>query len=285
MVLALGDNFYGSGIHGDDSDPRFEETFESVYSDKSLQVPWYVLAGNHDHMANVTAQIAYSNDSKRWNFPSLYYNFTKTFTSHGETLTAEFVMIDTVVLSGLSYHDEENDIFVKAKGPESPRKSDEQMKWLEHVLNHSTADYLFVAGHYPVYSVCSHGPTSHLIHHVQPLLEKYDVTGFLSGHDHCQSYVQEDDKTFHALTGAGHYCCYTASNLHNSKIPKNSVKYYLSHNNNPEHSKAGFGAYHMNADNVDITFYNEKGDALFTASKNRRRPRRNKVEKQDVILK
>eukprot|EP00493_Phyllostaurus_siculus_P017225 UN17488 len=57
FVLALGDNFYGSGIHGDETDPRFRETFEDVYTNKSLQIPFYAIAGNHDHMNNVTAQI------------------------------------------------------------------------------------------------------------------------------------------------------------------------------------------------------------------------------------
>lgn len=82
------------------SDPRFSETFESVYTDASLQGPnfkWYITAGNHDHEGNVTAQVAYSEQSNRWTFPSEYYTFTRT-TSDGAVV--QFVMIDT----GMAVH-------------------------------------------------------------------------------------------------------------------------------------------------------------------------------------
>eukprot|EP00494_Astrolonche_serrata_P002409 UN02415 len=118
MVLALGDNFYGSGIQGDDHNARFNETFESVYNATSLQIPWYPIAGNHDHNGNVTAQIFYSNDSARWHYPDYYYTFCKIFSKQHVKYSIQFVMIDTVIFSGMSYHDEETDEFVKPEGPE-----------------------------------------------------------------------------------------------------------------------------------------------------------------------
>ena len=75
FVLALGDNFYFSGVENADS-KRFEETFQKVYTGESLMTPWYVIAGNHDHKGNVSAQIEYTgleaNTNNRWQFPSLY---------------------------------------------------------------------------------------------------------------------------------------------------------------------------------------------------------------------
>uniref|UniRef100_A0A915HWB4 Calcineurin-like phosphoesterase domain-containing protein n=1 Tax=Romanomermis culicivorax TaxID=13658 RepID=A0A915HWB4_ROMCU len=46
------------------------------------------------------------------------------------------------------------------------------------------AEYLFIAGHYPVYSTADHGPTQCLIDKLNPLMQKYNVTAYLSGHDH-----------------------------------------------------------------------------------------------------
>ena len=76
FVLALGDNFYS---HGQATPRRFAATYEKVYHQKSLQIPWYVVAGNHDHLGNVTAQLHYHGSDDRWNFPSLFYTLKKTF--------------------------------------------------------------------------------------------------------------------------------------------------------------------------------------------------------------
>lgn len=91
------DHSYGAGIPTDERDHRFVDTFESAYSEQSLQVPWYLVAGNHDWKGNVTAQIAYSAHSARWHFPSLWYSFNQTFQDEAENrpVTVQFVMIDT----------------------------------------------------------------------------------------------------------------------------------------------------------------------------------------------
>ena len=60
FCLALGDNFYHSGITTDVHDHRFQSTFENVYEGSNLQGEDFfrVIAGNHDHYGNVTAQLA-----------------------------------------------------------------------------------------------------------------------------------------------------------------------------------------------------------------------------------
>ncbi|GMR52064.1 hypothetical protein PMAYCL1PPCAC_22259, partial [Pristionchus mayeri] len=92
-VINLGDNFYITGVMSD-SDPRVNTTFKDVY--KGTAVPWLIIAGNHDHLGNVSAQMSYTNKSKLWYFPALYYN--KIY--HKEDVSVEFVMLDTVELCG-----------------------------------------------------------------------------------------------------------------------------------------------------------------------------------------
>ena len=53
----------------DVDDPRFKETFEDVFTADDLQGAGFfkVIAGNHDHYGNVSAQIAYAaRENSRW---------------------------------------------------------------------------------------------------------------------------------------------------------------------------------------------------------------------------
>jgi tartrate-resistant acid phosphatase type 5 len=138
--LAVGDNFYSSGIRTDCTDPRFQHTFEDVFVADSLQgprFPFYVIAGNHDHGGNVSAQIAYTQRSNRWKYPASWYNF-KTDLGGGASL--EIVMIDTVELAGNSdVRDGDGKIVRELGGDELPGPADKlranaQLQWLEATL-------------------------------------------------------------------------------------------------------------------------------------------------------
>merc|ERR1711871_434727 len=104
-ALALGDNFYSHGVTSE-FDSRFQNTFENVFTADSLQGDDYfrVVAGNHDHNGNVTAQIDYSNHSKRWRFDDYYYSFVEPITlPNGSSGTLETILIDTVILAGAEH--------------------------------------------------------------------------------------------------------------------------------------------------------------------------------------
>ncbi|MFH4983982.1 hypothetical protein AB6A40_010691 [Gnathostoma spinigerum] len=194
--IALGDNFYFTGVT-DVYDERFESSFEDVYTADALQTPWYIMAGNHDHFGNVAAQIAYSNHSQRWVFPASYYTVSYRFGKRNTTV--DFIIIDTIVLCGNTRDVVNGDLIDLAlaesidnpNNPSDPEAARVQWRWIEEQLSKSRANYLFVAGHYPVYSVSSHGPSDCLLERLQPLLRKYRVSAYLSGHDHTLQHLVE----------------------------------------------------------------------------------------------
>eukprot|EP01035_Chromulina_nebulosa_P018509 gene18509-24226_t len=146
FVIALGDNFYSYGITDTCLDPRFEETWVDIYYQESLStIPWYINAGNHDHRGNVTSQIEYSNINKYWVFPSLYHKHS--FYSDDGSVSLDIILIDTSTYTGLT----------EPHYPSSSINDLDQQVWIEEALAESTADYIIVGGHFPVYSVCEHG--------------------------------------------------------------------------------------------------------------------------------
>eukprot|EP00730_Choanoeca_flexa_P012571 TRINITY_DN4400_c0_g1_i1.p1 TRINITY_DN4400_c0_g1~~TRINITY_DN4400_c0_g1_i1.p1 ORF type:complete len:334 (+),score=89.66 TRINITY_DN4400_c0_g1_i1:60-1061(+) len=262
-VFLLGDNFYSSGIHGDEHDARFKETFEDVYTGEHIaDLPYYVVAGNHDHKGNVSAQIAYSGLSPRWNYESLYYtesfNFAK---SNGDTASVDVIFIDTVLLAGNS--DDLDDKFGQLPGPADVAAAESQWKFIETSLANSKADYVFTAGHYPVWSGCSHGPTDILVAVLKPMLEKYNASGHISGHDHCLEHMDEGKGPVYALAGAGDNCCYSNTNAH--RLPEGSLKFAIWNDGTGSPINGGFGSMIATEEQLVFNYYASNGTKLFTS--------------------
>ena len=232
QVWAIGDNFYYEGVV-DEYDPRFNETFENIFNASSLEnIPFYVVAGNHDWQGNVTGEIFYSNHSNRWTFPNYWYNVV--FDIPGTEQTLELLMTDSVLLSGQSYQDEEYcklydipldkcSLYPSGPDPEHLEMSQQQLDFIHGVLNSSTANYLIVAGHYPIWSVAEHGSTQYLIQELNPWLIQYNVTAYVSGHDHTFEYIYNDNIGY-VDTGGTHVCTMDVS--HNDTIPSGSLKFH-----------------------------------------------------------
>lgn len=268
FVLAEGDNFYSSGIHGDEHSQRFIQGFEDVFSQPELQCPFYAIAGNHDHGGNVTAQVEFTHDSPsgRWKYPDFWYTFTESFkTSEGKTVSTQVVHIDTVTISGLSQDPEELGAEFDPEVFEyhhMQAKADAQMQWLEETLAASTADYLWIGGHYPVYSQCQHGPTGKIISDVLPLMKKYRVNGFVAGHDHCLGHYTEDNMAF-VVSGAGKTCCYKPSNLNNAKNA-GDLKFRMDKDQS-HGAKGGFASFTVTEKETVIKYHDHTGSILYTA--------------------
>lgn len=270
-VLALGDNFYMKGIPDDVNSIRFQATWNKVYTQDALQVPWFVIAGNHDHYGNVTAQIAYSDVDKRWNYPNNWYTQSWSFSGSegGDDYHVDVIFFDAVVLAGDSYYDEENDVAYASQGPLDEDLAKDQWAFIEKALNESTADFLFLASHYPVYSVCTHGPTGQLVRDLVPLMKAANVTGYLSGHDHCLNHFEVEGEPAYILTGNGHDCCYSVHN--HTSIPEGALLFNVTKGNknsiNPSGHvvESGFGHLNITKDGLIVTYYDDSATALYTS--------------------
>ena len=117
-VLALGDNFYNLGLcnrrtlapynatcnvtsplAGTARDPRLRAGFEAVYGaarPKLSKLPFYVIAGNHDALGNVSASIAYTalSPGAQWRHPDFYYRLQVVG-------SADLFMLDATICYGI----------------------------------------------------------------------------------------------------------------------------------------------------------------------------------------
>jgi len=268
--LALGDNFYSKGVKSE-FDSRFQDTFENVFTGEHLQGEDFfrVLVGNHDHYGNVTAQVEYSNHSKRWRMDDLYYSFTETVPATSATAAAqtiEVVMMDTCTICGFDHViDPATGHHTSSAGDKlptpvfgSPEKAfaDAQVAWLNRTLMSSTADYLILAGHYPVYSVCEHGPTACLISEVKPIIDAAGVQIVVAGHDHCQEYLEVGATQYHGM-GSAH--TNDASTAHTGAVPAGSLKWHQ------PGTDGGYGMFSIGPDGLTATHWSGKGELVYTA--------------------
>jgi len=231
--FGIGDNFYDEGV-ANVTDPRFKETFEDVFTASSLsKMPFYMIAGNHDHEQNVTAQVVYTNRSSRWRYPDYWYSMQWTVPNASQPRTIQIIMIDTVIMCGNSqdkdYCERHNIPLSQCKttitGPEDKTAAEDQWTWLEQQLQQSTADFLVVCGHYPVYSIAEHGPTPCLVAQLEPMLVQYNVTAYVAGHDHTFEYIHVPGQYVnYIVTGGAHEC--DNSTAHENDIPKNSLQFH-----------------------------------------------------------
>jgi len=286
QVFVLGDNFYSSGIHtpadGPDGMYRFKKTFEDVYTAPSLQnIPFHVIAGNHDHYGNASAQIAYTanaqNKGGRWNFPNWYHNVSHTFEVQGKQVELEVLLFDSVVMVGNSdlYNEDGTVTELKLNDPRlkpvDPALAQEQLEWLTARMKASTADYLWVGGHYPVWAIGQDPPTG-VRNILRGLLNTYEAQYF-NGHEHdFEHIVEEGSKVNYISTGAGMFCCYADKNL--GTVPENSIKFASSGKGGalwwgnvtiPDFEiLSGFTSYRIGPDSMKVYYHAHNGTVLYT---------------------
>uniref|UniRef100_A0A915NPM5 Calcineurin-like phosphoesterase domain-containing protein n=1 Tax=Meloidogyne floridensis TaxID=298350 RepID=A0A915NPM5_9BILA len=130
-------------------------------------------------------------------FPSEYYVHSHNL----EGFNVVFIMIDTFLLCGGSRKDSLS--LQKEEGLSQEKKTakklaqEKHFAWLEKTLpKYSRADYLFVAGHYPLYM--SEGDRSYTCaNRLRNLFKKNNISAYLAGHEHSLKYIQiPESETF-----------------------------------------------------------------------------------------
>lgn len=193
FIISTGDNFYVDGVEGID-DSNWVDSFEDVYTASSLRIPWYPALGNHDYLGDVSAQITYTKVSERWTMPARYFAVER---QAGDTLTALFVVLDTVPLV------ESVSTTTSSFRGTAEWNADRQLRWLDSTLAVTDADWRFVAGHHPVISASAkHKDSPVLQQRLKPILERHDVHAYLSGHVHSLQHLHSEGVDY-IVSGGG----------------------------------------------------------------------------------
>jgi tartrate-resistant acid phosphatase type 5 len=244
FTLALGDNFYSSGVENV-QDPHWVESFESVYTAPSLQSRWYAILGNHDYRGNPQAQIDYSHHSRRWTMRGRYYVLNGT--SLGAPY-ADLFFIDTPpLISGYR-----NEPVATAKHHVHDQDPQAQYAWLDAELGKSKAPWKIVFGHHPVYSGGEHGDSKDLIANLLPILKRHQIKVYICGHDHGMQHIERDGIHF-ILTGCGS----TVRPVEKVEGTKFAV------------AVSGLSLWRLTPEALDLTFYDWAGSDVYTATVSR----------------
>ena len=181
FAMLLGDNFYPDGIDSVDS-PRWELTFEQPFDKPGLDIPFYVIPGNHDYSGSVQAQIDYTARSDRWRMPGRYHSFTRSL---GGGVEAKFIGIDTERI---------------ARSDEAGRA---QRDWLRDQLSDPSNEWEIVFGHRPLRS--GNGASEVVRAALEPILNEGGADVYFAGHKHHLALLEDEAGAgpMQVISGAG----------------------------------------------------------------------------------
>lgn len=240
FVISVGDNFYENGVKST-TDKHWRKSFEEVYSEPSLQVPWQVILGNHDYHGNCEAQLAYHQISSRWNMPARYFQLSKKIDA---TATADFFFLDTTPMIKSYYG-----IIEKTRANVMTQDVPKQMAWFKNALASSNAQWKIVVGHHPIYSGGDHGGTPELIETLLPVLHEHKVHVYFNGHDHDLQHLVAGGVNF-IDSGAGSQVRPTTNTVY-TKFSK---------------ACSGFTSISLQADKMSVRMFDNHGTPVYVTT-------------------
>ena len=199
FVVTVGDNFYPNGIRST-QDYSWIASYESIYTDYSLQNDWFVALGNHDYRGNLKAEIDYSSISRRWHLPSTYYKKMIELEDGNKLL---LLVMDTSPFID-SYYKKGSDMYENIIAQDTTA----QKKWLikELETKDTAVKWKIVVGHHPLYSGGKRKDsqeTKSFETKFAAIFDTYKVDAYFCGHEHDLQIIKPKNRyTTQFLSGA-----------------------------------------------------------------------------------
>ena len=108
--------------------------------------------GNHDHLGNASAQIEYTKHSSRWILPDYNYSISIK-TNNGDQDLIHIIMLDTVILCGNTREEGGQPHFLSKVDKQISNHYFDDLRKKLAIISNSSAPYILVAGHFPVWYV------------------------------------------------------------------------------------------------------------------------------------
>jgi len=241
FVAVAGDPIHDNGVKSTE-DSEWKDKFENIYTASSLMnIPWYVVSGNHEYHGSVQAILDYSKLSKRWKAPARYYSIEKTIDSAGDKCL--FVFIDTAPIID-KYRTE------GSYSDAGKQDIEKQLKWIDSTLVASKDRWKIVIGHHPVYAYTEKAETERIDmqKRVGIILENRKADVYICGHIHSFQHLKPEGKTVNYVVNS--------SASESRKVDKTDGTLFC--NPNP-----GFTLCSVTQENFSFSFIDHKGIIVY----------------------
>lgn len=220
---------------------------------------------NLNFTGNASAQIEYSLHSKRWIMPDFNYTINIQI-NNGSFSLVDILVIDTVLLCGNTGYDDSDFSQPKFQTIYEKKFASLYLESIEDQLEKiakTNVPYIIVAGHFPVYSISSHGPTKCLVDNLRPLLHKYSVSAYICGHDHNLQHLSDTylgTTVDYIVSGASNFN--DNSTEHEKDVPPESLKFFWGLEEF-ELIHGGLVVVSATLENLTVTFFETNGKELY----------------------
>ena len=244
FIISSGDFFHNDGVKSVE-DSLWPLMTAKIFASPFMKVDVFPIDGNHEYIGNPQAPVDYSAINPHWKMEARNYSFVKKIDS---LTSVRFVMIDTSPFverykSDPKYH---------SVNLQDPKKT---VVWLDSVLQTSHEQWKVVVGHHPVFtSDFGQGSTYELIKYVEPLLEKYKVDLYFSGHIHKFEHVQRNGMDYFSTSNGG-------------SVPRIATPWFYTRF---VKKTLGFTVCTVSAGEFSVYFVDKRGNVVYTFHKKKR---------------